>query len=211
MDVGVSYSINERWQVSAAVNDAGFIHWTNDVKSYTSKEPNALIEFQGVDLTDYQNESITVQEAFDELTDSIGARFDLAESNNSYTSMLNIRTVASVTYALSKNQSASLFVQNTIYDQRLHPDISLSYSFSMGKWFKSSLAWSYINRTAGNIGIILIAHPGAFQWYFGSDNLLGILLYDRYNGVPVPAYTRHTSLRAGFNLTLGKPGVTAAN
>lgn len=204
IDAGISYSINDNWQLTAAVNDAGFIRWQRDVTTYSSKEPGATVEFQGVDLTEYQNETITIQEAFDELTDSLGARLDIEEDQTSYTSMLNLRTVASVTYAISKKQSASLFIENTMYDQRLHPDISLSYSFSMGKWFRSSLAWSYINRTAGNLGLFLSAHPGAFQWYLCSDNILGIIFYDRYNGIPVPAYARHSSLRVGFNLTIGQ-------
>lgn len=204
MDAGFQYRINDRWKIAAAINDLGYIKWKNDVRTYSSKEPGAVVKFEGVDLIDYTNESMTVEEAFQELTDSLKGRFDLVENTSSYSSMLNLRTSSTVTYSLSKKQSISLFIENSLYNKRIHPDVSLSYSISAGKWLNTSIAWSFIDRTAGNLGLFLSINPGPFQWYISSDNILGLAFYDKYGKVPVPAYTRHASLRMGFNLTIGK-------
>ena len=204
IDAGVTYRINDKLELAAAVRDLGFIRWKNDVRTYSSKEPGASVEFQGIDLIDYSEEPITVEEVFDQLTDSLLARFELSEDSKSYTSMLNVKSTFSLAYSINEKQSACLLINNTHYDRRIHPDISISYSYAPKEWLKTSVAWSYIDRTAGNIGIFLAVQPGVFQWYVCSDNVLGIFFYDRYEGIPAPAYARHASLRAGFNLTLGK-------
>ena len=204
LDAGFQYRINEHWQVATAINDLGYIKWKNDVRTYRSKEPGAVVEFQGVDLIDYADESMTVEEAFEELTDSLKGRFDLIENTSAYSSMLNLRTSSSVTFKINKRQSVSLFIQNNLYNKRIHPDVSLSYSISAGRWLNTSIAWSLIDRTAGNLGLFLSINPGPFQWYISSDNILGLAYYDRYGKIPVPAYARHASLRMGFNLTIGK-------
>lgn len=204
IDAGLTYRVNDKLELAFAVRDLGFIRWKNDVHTYSSKEPGAAVEFQGVDLIDYRDEPITVEEAFNQLTDSLLSRFELVEENKAYTTGLSAKSNFSLTYSINENQSACVFIHNSHYDRRIHPDISLSYSISHKDWLRTSIAWSYIDRTATNIGFFLAVQPGAFQWYVCSDNLLGILFYDRYEGIPVPAYARHASLRAGFNLTLGK-------
>jgi len=207
VDAGFQYAINDKWLVAAALNDLGFIRWNKDIRSYSSKEPGANIEFSGVDVFDYSDDSISVEEAFEELTDSLKSRFDLIENTDAYTSMLNMRTTTSVTFRINKKQSASLLINNRIFNRRLHPDISLSYSIAAGRWLKASLAWSIIDRNAGNLGMLLSINPGPFQWYICSDNILGLLYYDRYQKIPIPAYTRYAGFCLGFNLTLGKTKV----
>ncbi len=47
-------------------------------------------------------------------------------------------------------------------------------------------------------------NPGWFQWYVVSDNVLGVMVFDKYNNTRVPAYTKNINVRVGFNLTIGK-------
>ena len=107
-------------------------------------------------------------------------------------------------YNLNEKNFASLVLYGQFYDSKIHPAVSLAFTTAVGRWLNASVNYSILNNSYSNIGFGLVLNPGWFQWYFISDNVLGMMVLDKYNGTPVPAYTKNLNLRVGFNLTIGK-------
>lgn len=203
-DFGGNYKINEKWSASASLLDIGFINWKEANINYISKNPDNTVTFSGVSLKDFINDSSNVQEAFQQTLDSIYDQFELVESNSSYKTWLNTKFYLSGNYHINEKNFAGLLIYGQFYDKKVHPAVSLSYNTAIGRWLNASINYSILNRSYNNVGFGLSLNPGWFQWYIVSDNVLGLMVFDKYNSTIVPAYTKNLNIRVGFNLTIGK-------
>lgn len=204
IDLGANYIINEKWSASASVLDLGFINWKEANINYVSKNPNNTVTFTGVNLKDFINDSSNVEDAFQHTMDSIYDQIELEKNNNTYRTWLNSKFYLSANYHINEKNSAGLLIYGQFYDKKVHPAVSLSYNTAIGRWLNASISYSILNRSYNNVGFGLVLNPGWFQWYIISDNILGIMVLDKYNSTTVPAYTKNINLRCGFNLTIGK-------
>jgi hypothetical protein len=204
IDLGGNYIINDKISVSASLLDLGFIKWKEANVNYLSKNPDNTVTFSGVSLKDYINDSTKVQEAFQNTVDSIYNQFELVKSNSSYTTWLNSKFYLSGNYHFNKKSFAGVLIYGQFFDKKVHPALSLSYNLLVGRWFNASVNYSILNRSYNNIGLGLSFNPGWFQWYIITDNVLGMMVFDKYNSTLVPAYTKNINLRVGFNLRIGK-------
>ncbi|MES2567957.1 MAG: DUF5723 family protein [Bacteroidota bacterium] len=204
IDLGANYILNNKWSVSASVLDLGFIEWKEATKNYVSANPGSSVTFSGVNLKDFINDSTTLAESFNKTIDSIAEQFKIEENVNTYRTNLSTKIYLGGSYHINEKNFASLLLYGQFYDKKIHPAASLSFNTTVGRWLNASISYSMLNRSYNNVGLGLVLNPGWFQWYVISDNVLGVLVMDKYNKAYVPAYTKNINVRVGFNLTIGK-------
>ena len=204
IDLGANYLINKKWSISASLLDFGFIKWKENTNNYVSKNPGAEVSFSGVNLKDFIGDGTSVETAIKHTLDSIAKQFEISHTQGSYNTNLSSKIYLSGKYNLNEKNFASLVLYGQFYDSKIHPAVSLAFTTAVGRWLNASVNYSILNNSYSNIGFGLVLNPGWFQWYIISDNVLGMMVLDKYNGTPVPAYTKNLNLRVGFNLTIGK-------
>ncbi|HSY76537.1 MAG TPA: DUF5723 family protein, partial [Bacteroidia bacterium] len=94
-------------------------------------------------------------------------------------------------YQVISNGSAGILLYGQLYDNAIHPAVTLSYNQSVGKWLSASISYSIYNRSYTDIGLGFSVHLGATQLYIVSDNILGVIF---------PQDAKNINLHAGLNL-----------
>lgn len=196
LDFGATYNITEKFQVSAAVNDLGFINWTQNTQTYEAD--NGSFEFNGIPL---DGSLLNVGNNFDtvfsglatELTDSLNSQFGADSSDASFRTSLTARYNVGVNYQFAEKHNVGLLVNAHRVRQELRAAMTLSYNFRVRKWFGFHANYSIYNRSFANVGLGLSFNLFPIQFFIMSDNVLG----------PILPSARNIHTRAGINLTFG--------
>lgn len=191
-DVAASYQIDDKWDVSLAVNDVGFISWVetpkvNDLKEVKDKN------YRGINLESGSlgNVTTTVQDLFG---------YSSEADEGSFQQMLALSSYLSVRYQLNKVHSFQ-----AVAHHRLE---SVSTSFSLGYQLNGKTAGVGLygiyhdNNNKFSLGANLHFQTGALQWYVMGENLLNIGNIDGINSV---------NLGFGLNIVIKKPRRVAKN
>lgn len=188
VDLGASYDINEKWNVSASVLDLGFINWKTNTKDYIS---NGQFEYTGLEANLTDDKPI---ESFEDITDSLEAAFDFKEvSGNSYNRSLSSRVFLGVNYHLNERHTFGLLYHGRIWENSLYNDFSANYQGKLLRNLQLSLSYSVINGTYNNVGAGLMLKAGPMQLYLLSDNVLHLLMYENL---------QTSNVRIGLNVAL---------
>ena len=86
IDFGFNFKINENFSFSAAVNDLGFIAWTNELNSIKVK---GGYQFEGLQMNVSDIKDIDYEEALDNMLDSIKSCMSPTLSRDVFTTGLN--------------------------------------------------------------------------------------------------------------------------
>jgi len=192
IDIGGTYKFNDRITFSASVTDLGFIHWNSAVTNYESHNPGASFTYNGVNYNQFVgNNSINIGNALQKTGDSIVKVLKVDTVHNSYTTMLSTQIYIGANYQVISNGSAGILLYGQLYDNAIHPAVTLSYNQSVGKWLSASISYSIYNRSYTDIGLGFSVHLGATQLYIVSDNILGVIF---------PQDAKNINLHAGLNL-----------
>lgn len=186
-DLGATYTLNEKINLSASVLDIGSINWKSRIKNY--KSDNANYKFNGV-YFDEQNDSTDI---LDILKDSLTEIFHITETVNSYKTKLPTKFYIGGSYKINEKSSAGFVFYGRSYSDHFTPSFSLSYATAISKNFHIKGSYSVINNTYANIGLGLSLNIGPIQTYFVSDNIIGIF---------APFDTRQLNFRLGFNVVI---------
>lgn len=186
-DLGVSYDVNERLNISASVLDIGSITWNTNNRDYVSKGQYA---YTGVDV-DFSNDDPAQGAEF--FIDSLQSAFNFEEvDGEAYTKSLNTRIFLSVNYKLNDKHSVGALFHTRKWGGEFFNDYSVNY---VGKWsrtFQFTTSYSIINGTYNNVGAGFQAKLGPVQLYVISDNVFGAVFIDQL---------QTTNLRVGVNIT----------
>ena len=199
VDLGVNAQINEKFSVSAGIQDLGFIRFKNNPRNFSLQDGD--FTFNGLDPNDFPGLDTTTNFSafFDSLgqvfTDSLENTFQIDSSRNPYTVATIPRFNVGGNYHLNDAHNVGLLFSGEVYKGQFNPAVTASFNSKFGKWFNTSVSYSYMNRSFANLGLGFALNLGPVQWYVISDNVLAPVF-------PQVAKTAH--LHTGWNLVLGR-------
>ena len=203
LDMGATWQMLPKLQLSASIVDLGFINWKNDLTHYQLNPEKAQYTFEGLDLSQLLNGN---EDYLDAEIDSLEKNFEVQElSGTSYKTTLPTRGFAAANYTLSKNTNvgALLFVES--FRGRLAPGLTATVSNQLSKFVSTTVSYTMSNRSYGNIGAGLSLNFAPFQLYVVGDNILK-LPFSLMANKNVNSYVNTTqvmNLRAGLNIVWG--------
>ena len=190
VDLGATYKITDKIEVSASLLDLGFVRWKTQIASYETD--NLDFRFEGVDLNAFLQDST---DYIDRLADSLLSKVDKDFTHDPYSSALSARFYLGAKYHVTDWFSAGITSYNQIVNNRLRSALILSGTIQLKNWIGFTANYSTYGRSWGNIGLGLTLRGGPIQFYVMTDNILGVNYYG----------TKNIHASFGINLLIGKP------
>lgn len=203
LDIGATYDISEKFVVSAAITDLGYIKWKRDVSNITAK---SQFVFSGIDMTDVINGTKTIDDAATELLDSLKDSFDVTTTNTPFNTWLSPGLTLGGSYNLTKDLSFGILSYTRFIGKQVKESLTLSTNLNVGNAFSFSLGYSIQNQRADNLGAGIAFRAGFFQFYTTADRVpikWDRIKSDQGSAVNVPGNWNTINLRVGMNLTFG--------
>lgn len=215
IDFGFVWKPIEHLQVTGAINDLGFIYWTN-AKRYTASMDTT---FNGVGTIDYsdpafrnQDGQFDTQLVIDSLLNNIKGLANniiLHPSGSGYAKMVTARLNIGLDANFWDNRVGVGIVSATrLYNARLYEEITFGVAFRPVRWFNIAATYSLMNNGKySNIGAGL-----SFMPYDGVNLTLAMdYIPTSYaaidmNGVPkylLPDKAKMVNLALGFSICWG--------
>lgn len=188
LDAGATYQLTPKLSLNASILDLGYIKWKTAIKNYESSSINYT--FKGVDLEDalFNNADIGQN-----LEDTLNKIFDYQSNTSSYSAALHAKLYIGGAYKLNKYFTANLTVYNSFFQSRYNFGVAAGVTFKLKKWFGANINYSYIGRSAKNVGLGLNFHLGPIQYFIASDNIFA--LYD-------PGTVKNLHISTGLNIVI---------
>ena len=206
LDAGATYDITDKFTISAAMTDLGFIRWKNDVSNLEAKSKYV---FRGVNIIDVINGTKTVDELGNEMADSLKKAFSFYDSHKSFSETLPYNLTFGASYHLSKIVSFGLTSESRISKYQVWETVELTANLNVIKNISAYLSYSLSNQQVNNLGAGVVAKSGIFQFYLLSDKIplmWNKINVDKVNSITIPANMNTLNLRMGVNLIFGKTG-----
>ena len=194
LDLGAEYQFNERLKLYASLTDLGFIRWGGDGYRFSQ---DATFNWQGADASNSGNKNdedyTPLEDAFEDLVDTLKNRFRLKEESGAYTTMLRSKMYLGTSYDLHKLFSVGGLVEMTLMNKKFYPSLTASANARLLRNVSASVAYTVMPGNYVNLGVGITAKLGPVQLYATTDNALGA----NYTA------TKSTSARFGVNLLFG--------
>lgn len=192
LDLGATYKLTEKIDVSASLLDFGRISWKTNTANFISNEVNYT--FEGVDLKQFLKDSTTT--FLEQLSDTLENVFSQEENAESYSTGLYTRFYLGGTYKINDKIFAGATLYNEFIKSRYRPGLILSANAKINHWLAATVNYSMYARSFSNIGVGFSLRGGPVQFYAVSDNILGFA---------APKSARNFHLSFGLNILIGNP------
>jgi len=192
LSFGATYQVLPKIVISASVLDLGFIKWKDNVQNYETKNPLRSVEFYGLDINDYFNDSADFNSSIQGMLDTIKDKFELIETSNSYTTNLPTNFYLGGNFWVTKRHNFGVLFFGNYYQKKLNPAFTLSYNGKLTRILGLSVSYSMINKSFVNGGVGLTLNGSAFQYYLVADNVLGMIKFRNASTIDI---------RTGINFT----------
>lgn len=203
IDLGATYNIGEKIQLSASVTDLGYISWSDGVTNMAAK---SHFEFSGLNITDVLNGEKTIEEVGEEMADSLKNSFVFTNNDTPFHTYLPVGIILGGKFNLTKSISIGLLSKSTIIQKQFHEALTLSANLNLSNVFSTSLSYTAANSRYDNLGAGIAFRLGFIQLYFIADRIP--LYWNRIESsstarIPVPANWNLVNMRFGLNLSFG--------
>lgn len=186
VDLGFIYHTGEDLTVSGSILDLGFVRYRSYLSNYTAYGQHSFNGFLGdPDLRESYWRNY-FQDFNGQVNDTL--------THEAYTYFLPPRIYTGISKKISKKLSVNALIASKIYKETLVNGLSVTSNYSVGKFLTTSLSWSYIHRSAKNVGFGLVLGRNPVQFYAVTDNILGLIW---------PASTKNLNICFGLNILLG--------
>ena len=179
VDLGAEYKFDDHWGAAAALNDLGFIKWTNYSVSLTgelqdngSYYDNGAFVFTGL-TPDQVNALMNDPDFAENLMDELQGYFQVAPQNLvSYTTGLNTNLMVRGYYDLTPQHRFS--AQFTGYNLGLgmKPAMTIAYTGSFKDKYDVVTTYTMLPGGCDNVGLGLSANFGGLLMYVATNNVL---------------------------------------
>jgi hypothetical protein len=191
LDLGASYKLSDKIELSASVVDLGYINYKNAVKYYND---GSSFTFQGIDFNDINNDGDS--NYGDALLDTLTTIFGLKkDSNVSYSTYLPTRFILGGKYQLNKYFTVDALYSGRFVNNTMQSSLIIGSGVKVGKVLSARLSYGLINNSFFNLGSGITLNLGAFQVFAVADHFIGFSQVD---------YTRYLNLSAGMNFVFGR-------
>lgn len=196
IDLGGEYKWDERLKLFASLTDLGFIRWGNKENNYNFYQ-DADFLWEGADISNSLNKNneghISVDSAFQKITDDLKDNFRLKSKGGSYMTMLSPKLYLGATYQLNRTFDVGGLFRASLVNGMFIPSLTASANGRLIRNISASVSYSITRGSYVNLGAGLTAKLGPFQLYVETDNLLAC----NYTN------TQSASGRFGINLLFG--------
>ena len=195
VDLGGIYKINEDITVSAAVNDLGFISWSNDVMACNNAKSFKFSGFR--DLGVHSGDG-----SFDEKTDAYGDQLadfaNLQDQGDQGGTTKGIAATINVggeyTLPMYRQLSFGLLSSTRLNGDYTWTEGRLSANYRPLNWLDGGISLA-VGSLATSFGWVLNVHPKGFNFFVGMDHLMGKTAKQM---IPLSS---NASLTLGMNIT----------
>ena len=194
VDLGAHYQFNDKLDISASLIDWGFISWKDHTKHYYGEGD---FIYDGIEINSFTNNELNIdgETSFDLVLDSLEEELGVQEGSGRYTSPLVTKFFLGANYEIDKHSNVGFLMRNDIFQAKVRPSFSLSYSRQLISWLSVTGVYSSLNNTFDNLGVGFSVDPGPVQFYLMTDNIIGAFQ---------PQHARNLHLRFGVNLIFGR-------
>lgn len=196
LDLGGEYQLNEKLKLFASLTDLGFIRWGNKNNNYNFYQDADFI-WNGADISNSINDKneghISVDSAFQKITDELKDNFRLKSKGGAYTTMLSPKLYLGATYQLNRTFNAGGLLRASVINKMFIPSLTASVNARLLRNVSASVSYGITRGSYVNVGAGLTAKLGPVQLYVETDNLLAA----NYTN------TQSANARFGINLLFG--------
>jgi hypothetical protein len=202
LDIGATYDITDKFVVSAAITDLGFIRWKKDVTNLIAKDQ---FEFSGLNMLDFFNGTKTIDELGQDMLDSLKNAFVVSKSGAAYTTYLPFGISFGGSYNVTKQISVGLLSYSRIIGKQIREALTLSANINLSNVLSTSFSYTAENHQYDNFGAGLAFKAGTVQFYLISDRIpiMWNKLKDNSKTIILPSNWNTFNLRLGMNLVFG--------
>lgn len=193
-DLGLDYEINDKVSVMASIVDFGWITWKENVKNFTSVNPDAEYTFEGFDVSSFISGGSFTDTV--DILDTITDHFGLETTHEAYTSHLNPKLYFGGMWHFMRNNELGLMIRTDFTEEKIKPSLTLNYTHNFGKVLSINTNYSYINKNYYNIGLGVVFRLGPVQLYALNDMVVAIF---------EPQKARNYNFHVGLSFLFGKP------
>ena len=209
IDFGFAYKPHPQVQITAAINDLGFIVWKG--ANYRMTVDSAFTGVNDLQWSDYYNEDNgytfdggklgdDVVEALEDYAKSIRT----GDKKNLYTRMISAKLNVGVDANFCNNiLGIGILSKTRLFNGRLYEEVTIGGAVRPCNWFNFALSYSLVNNGKySNIGAGISLMP-----YDGINMTLAMdyipTSYADYNGTGIPYKTKGVNVALGFSIVWG--------
>jgi hypothetical protein len=203
VDIGGEYSFSDKFKISAAVTDIGYINWKRDISNLKVK---STFNFSGVNLLDVYNGTMTFDSLGKELLDSLKKSLYLSDVSTPFTTTLPFGVTLGGSFNLTKSFSLGLMSYTKFIGKQYKEALTLSANVNFGNAFSTTLAYTAMNSRYDNLGFGMSFRTGWFQFYLLTDRIpvtWNKIKTDSNTTIPLPESWNTFQARLGMNLCFG--------
>lgn len=203
IDLGMTYKPHEQVQITAAVNDLGFIYWMGGQRY----RANGTVHFEGVDSLPFNSfkDGTAGDIAVNQLKELAGNINLQGVKGNGFARMATAKLNIGVDANFWENRvGIGVLSQTRFYNNKVYEEVTLGGSFRPVNWFNLALTYSLVeNGKYSNFGAGISLMP-----YDGINMTLAVdYIPTRYttltkDGKPVLPVAIPSEMK-GFNLAMG--------
>ena len=190
-DFGATFKATKKLTIELAVNDIGSIDWTEDVKNFNIEDTGAAgVLYDGINLRPEDGGNIG--------TDALDKLEEITETNETFEGFetkLNMKSYASLRYALTEKNTFTLAAFNTHAFDEFEPSYSLGYNRTLKKTTYGVLASMGGVDNELLFGANFAVKLGPLQLYAATDSLKAIF--------EKPEEATGANVRVGLNFVFG--------
>jgi hypothetical protein len=202
LDLGATFSVTDKITLSASVIDLGFIKWKDYVTNITTE---GQYLFDGLDMGKVLDGTQTLEEAGEEILDSLGSVFKPEVTNESFVTYLPSGVAIGGGYTFNRSFSLGLLSYTKFIDNSIHEALTFSGNMNIGTAFSAAVSYTFSTMAFDNIGAGIAARAGIFQVYLLADRIP--LTWNKFESggteIPMPSGWNVVNLRVGLNLLFG--------
>ncbi len=185
IDLGVTYEVNDKLNLSASVLDLGKINWKENVSKYVNQ---GKTNYDGFDFSQFVgNDSIS----FGNIVDTLENTFNFSEESESYSTNMPVKVYLSGTYQLNEKTRLGGLLYYENYRGEHFPVLGLSANTKFKKIFNVGTTYTVRKNSYFNLGLNFAVNYKAFQLFATADNVIGIFQ---------PYKSSNVNFRGGLNL-----------
>lgn len=190
VDLGFTYRLNKKTELSMSIIDLGMIGWKSNVTRLTEQ---GHFLYKGINIVDGTQKPPVIplfKTVINQLSDSIATAFRPGTIGNSFSTLLPTKIYFGIDYQLRNNISVSGLSRIRIIDNTVRTSLTASANALFLERLSLSASYSIMESTYDNLGLGIGIKVGSMQIYTAADNLFSPFY---------PSTAKNMNLRIGIN------------
>lgn len=193
IDLAANYRFGEKFSMTAAVNDLGFIRWNKTAVMLNGQiadngefYDDGSFFFQGLSVHDVQW-LLSDEDYREQFVEDLGNYFDFTSENMQYTTMLHANFLLRGTYGLNEKHRFVAQLQGYCSGLGFRPALTLAYNGNLNPYFDLCATYTMMKNSFDNLGLGVTCNLKFFHVYFATNNIIGCFNPLNTSGVNVQA------------------------